>query len=159
MKRGAFQNAEVSIDDETAKKRRLNFVESDANNSVIDSVNDSVSHRLNDGVNNSGSSDFPDHSISVKREREDYFDFDSKQIISKTSSSSLRLEAVTTNNSSMGEAVNLPRVKVMREIEDPTESRGCSRFVPALTPEECIEPPVGGEGEGISGFSFGKIDR
>ena len=77
--------------------------------------------------------------VVVKRERDDSH-------LSPTPTSRM------TANSNI---VELPRVKVLREIEDPTASRGgggggggggvASGFTPILSPDECIEPILDGE--------------
>ena len=71
----------------------------------------------------------------IKREREEIFDCGSstcnKGLAPRTFPASI---------------IPLPRVKVLREIEDPAELRGgVSRFMPILSPDECIEPVLDGE--------------
>lgn len=110
-----------------------------AGGEAVASEDDGKRRRLSaDHVNASTSSSSTNEVPVIKRERD--------EILDCGSSTCNRGLAPRTFPSSM---IPLPRVKVLREIEDPAELRGGSRFMPILSPDECIEPVLDGDREAI----------
>jgi len=130
MPTGSVETSQVGVE----KKIRLT-------NEVVDDTI-ATSDVVNDVTSVISTSIIGDDSFLVKQEREQDLYLDSNRIVTKSCSSNAVGSLSHTAFETLS-PVGLPRVKVLKEIEDPSESGENSPFTSGLTPEECSDPSGG----------------